>query len=254
MLAAAITSFLAGVVLSGCDTSYSAAILTYHDMIERRDDKALWFDCTPKELKDQIKWLKDKGFDFVSLDAVRHSVRSQQRFSKPTIAITFADNYEGFVLRAWPILKEEGTPLTMFVHTGHVGSRRGRPKMTWEQLRMLGQNELFNVGSQTVSHPVDLTKLTDAQLDKELRRSLLSLAKNSSVNRPIAFRPIIAYPNGKFDKRVSDLARKCGYTAGFTEEQKTIDKAPDIMRIPRYVHTKYREAARDVLASAKRNR
>jgi poly-beta-1,6-N-acetyl-D-glucosamine N-deacetylase len=216
-------------------------VLTYHDMVPRRDKNALWFDCTPAELESQIKYLKSRGATFVSLETLYRHLRNKRPIPNRAVAITFADNYEGFLRFAWPVLKRERVPVTMFVHTGHVGSRKNRPKMSWAQLRELSKDPLFRASSQTVSHPADLTKLTDAQIRKEFAVSKQSLEKNL----PGSQSDFLAYPNGKFDARVAKIARESGYRMAFTEAQRPAQTGPDLWRVPRYVHTKYEKAWRD---------
>ena len=212
-------------------------ILTYHDIISVRDKNSVWFDCTIKEFKEQISWMKKKGAVFVSSTDVYKSYILRKPLPKNAICITFADNYQGFYRYAWPILKEAKIPITQFVHTGFVGSRTGRPKMNWSQLIELDKTGLVTIASQTVSHPEDLTKMTEQQVLSELTGSKAQL--ESKLGHKVLE---LAYPNGKFDSRVSALAKKAGYIAAFTEESHPAEMARNQYEIPRYVHTKYRAA------------
>jgi peptidoglycan/xylan/chitin deacetylase (PgdA/CDA1 family) len=218
-------------------------------MVSVRGPNTLWFDCTPRELKVQLAYFEKRGFEFVGTQTIVEHVRTRTPFKRPTVCITFADNYEGFFLLAWPILKSKRVPVTMFVHTGHVGSRKGRPKMSWTQLQVLSKSTDFKAASQTVSHPADLTKLNARALLTEFVKSRRDLMRELSSG----YLDFVAYPNGKFDFRVSQLAKAAGYDAGFTEVQRPVDESPDIMRIPRYVHTKFKVAARDALVPIKSN-
>lgn len=197
----------------------------------------MWFDCTVSEFESQIRTLKQKGAVFVSTKQVGEALAKKKNLPPKAVCITFADNYAGFYQYAWPIIRREKIPVTQFVHTGFVGSKIGRPKMTWEQLQELDRSGLVRIASQTVSHPADLTQLTDAQLDKELRLSRLSLEKH--LGHPVGE---IAYPNGKFDSRVSAAAQRAGYRFGFTEECIPAESADSLLTIARYVHTKYLQA------------
>lgn len=220
--------------------SVPVAILTYHDVIERRDAKSLWFDCTAGELEAQIKWLSVRGARFVSLDQVRDHLSGVNPLPSKSVAITFADNYEGFYKRAWPILKRIGVPVAMFVHTGFVGDRHGRPKMTWAQLEELDRSGLVTVASQTVSHPSDLTRMTDLAIEREFTQSRASL--QTRLKHPIAY---LAYPNGKCDTRVAAIAERVGYTLAFSEALRPATPGDYRWLIGRYVHTKYRQAWQD---------
>lgn len=217
-----------------------AVVLTYHDMVPRRDGRALWFDCTPKELEDQLDFFQKRGASFVSIAQVEAQVRQGRRLPKNAVAITFADNYEGFYRYALPILRRRKIPVTMFVHTDFVGNRNGRPKMTWEQLKELDREGLVTIASQTRSHPADLRTLSDAQLEKEFRGSKEVLERQLGHEVPY-----LAYPNGKYNFRVAKAAEAAGYRLAFTEALKPINQAPNRFMIPRYVHTKYKRAWSD---------
>lgn len=218
-------------------------ILTYHDMVPVRDRNALWFDCTPEELRAQIRQMRAAGATFLPLGTAIDRMTGAERIPLdcPTICITFADNYAGFLKHAWPILKKESIPVTLFVHTGHVGSQKGRPKMTWDQLKELQASGLVAVESQTVSHAPDLAKLTDAQLHQEMEASRASIEKH--LGRSPEF---VAYPNGKYDERAMLAAQAAGYRAGFSEKQTPAEASPGIFEIARYVHTELDQALEEV--------
>ncbi|HWA83565.1 MAG TPA: hypothetical protein VG820_09040, partial [Fimbriimonadaceae bacterium] len=86
-------------------------ILTYHDIIERRDSKSLWFDCSVDEFKAQLDWLTAHHARFITLDQLYAHLVGGAELPPHAIAITFADNYEGFYLRAFPILKARRIPV-----------------------------------------------------------------------------------------------------------------------------------------------
>ncbi len=214
-------------------------VLTYHDMAPERSKDTLWFDCTPDELREQIKWLKEQGAVFISLDELRLGLVGSGSLPEGAVAITFADNYRGFLEHAWPILKEEEIPVTMFVHTGHVGSTSGRPKMTWDELKMLLEDPLFSVQSQTVSHPKDITLLSKEDMMAEFTESRDALKANLGASVSM-----VAYPNGKFDNITALTAKEAGYDMAFTEELAIAETAPSLHLVPRWVHTRYEDAWR----------
>jgi peptidoglycan/xylan/chitin deacetylase (PgdA/CDA1 family) len=215
-------------------------ILTYHDVIERRGPGSVWFDCTVEEFEDQIRWLKDQGADFLSLEDVLQGLAGERDLPANGIALTFADNYLGFYRHAVPILRREGIPATLFVHTGFVGSKQGRPKLDWEQLKEVDADPLFDVQSQTVSHPHDLRELPEEALDREFTESREALERELGGKRSL-----LAYPSGKWDDRVAGAAERNGYEAAFSEVQEPAERSKSLFSVNRYVHTKYRQAWTD---------
>ena len=129
---------------------------------------------------------------------------------------------------------------TMFVHTDMVGKTQGRPKMSWDQLRELEKSGVVRIFSQTVSHPADLSKLSQDQIGDELLNSRKQI--ESELKRDCLY---LAYPNGKWDKGLFPLLRRNNYWMAMTEACMPAEKSPDIHAIARYVHTKWKQAWQD---------
>lgn len=218
----------------------STPILTYHDIIEKRDYKSLFFDCSVSELESQLTWLTKHGAKFITIDQVYDHLTKGTTLPKNAIAITFADGYEGFYLRGLPVLRRLHVPVAMFIHTDYVGDQHGRPKMTWEQIQKLDKEGLVTICSQTRTHPADITQLSDVRLKEELAGSKKILEQK--LGHPIRF---LAYPNGKFDTRVAKSAKLAGYAMAFTERLTPSEKSPNRYMVSRYLHTKYRLAWSD---------
>lgn len=215
-----------------------SVVLTYHDVIDRRDGKALWFDCTSSELKSQLDWMKKQGVHFITLDQLYSHLTGGTTLPSKPVAITFADNYEGFWDRAYPILSTRRIPVAMFVHTGYVGdTSHGRPKMGWDKLRSLDKEGLVTIASQTVSHPADLGKLSQEAQWTELTSSKATLER--MLGHGVHY---LAYPNGKFSPVSEQLAKKAGYLMAFSEITKPAESSPNVYAVNRYVHTKYKAA------------
>lgn len=227
------------------DLTSRTPILTYHDIIARRDGNDEWFDCTVGEFRAQLDWLRARGARFVSLGQMYEHLTRGTPLPPHAILLTFADGYEGFYRRAVPILRQRKIPAVMFVHTSYMGVAVGRPKMTWDQLRELDREGLIAIESETETHPADLRTLDDDALAKEMSGGRARLVKELGRSAWA-----IAYPNGKWDARSTQAAKRAGYRIGFTEELRPAETATSILAVPRYVHTKYRQAWRDAYGSS----
>lgn len=219
------------------DLGSRTPVLTFHDVIPERGPDSLWFDCSAAELEGQIRWFRARGAHFVTVAQLYRHLTDGAPLPPKAVCVTFADNYEGFYRYGLPILRRYRVPVAMFVHTGYVGGQQGRPKMTWDQLRELDREGLVTIGSQTVTHPADLRTLPAAKLAWEMRESKATLERR--LGHPI---PFLAYPNGKYDARVAEAARRAGYLMAFTEVLAPAERSPNIFMVSRYVHTKYRRA------------
>lgn len=206
-------------------------VVTYHDIVA--GEKGVWFDTTEREFVGQLEAIAASGGTFVSLQDLDDRLTKGKELPAASYLVTFSDGYRGVFERAWPVLRKRSIPFVVFMHTGHVGSEQGRPKMDWGQLRELDGSGLGRVESQTVSHPEDLTRLDDVALRGEFLESKAVLEQE--LGRPIT---ALAYPNGKFDERVAAQARAAGYRLAFTEELTMAESSPDLWRIGRFLHSK----------------
>jgi len=216
-------------------------ILTYHDVIPDRNMKgAVWFDVTVDELEAQISSLRERGATFITLEQLYRHLALGETLPKKAVALTFDDNYVGFFNYGYPILKKYNIPFAMFPHTAYVGSQVGRPKMTWEQLRSVQKDGLMTLGSHSVSHPLDLGKLTDEQQLEELLESKKTLEQKMGFEIPW-----VSYPNGAFSQRTLELAHQVGYRMGFTEVWSSAQAAPNLLGVPRYIDTQLERGWQD---------
>lgn len=89
------------------------------------------------------------------------------------------------------------------------------------------QRERVGYGSHTVSHP-DLTLLPLAQLDHELRESRRVLEERL-IERVTA----VAYPAGRYNRRVAARAEAAGYLAGWKKGGGPVQPGQDLYLLPR---------------------
>ena len=207
-------------------------VLTYHDVIARREQPgAVWFDCSLEEFETQMKFLHDQGAHVITLEQLRRHLTAGEKLPGNAVVLTFDDSYQGVYDHAAPVLARYGYPYAVFVHTDYVGSQKGRPKMSWDELKTLDRSGLATIGSHSRSHPADMGLLTAAQQDEELRGSKTLLEQR--LGHPV---PFITYPNGKADPATFERARLAGYTLGFMEEWGPVEQSPGILALNRYIH------------------
>ncbi len=207
-------------------------VIMYHDIVERRGKGSVWFDCTVNEFMDQMKTIKDEGYQPVSLDDLYKHLTEGSTLPEKAIVLTFDDNYQGFYDIAWPILKEDKFPAAIFVHTGYVGKTTGRAHMSWATLQTLCKDPLITVGSHTISHP-DLTTVDPDKLARELGDSKKDLEQH--LSRQIDY---FAYPDGKNNPEDQAAAKAAGYTMSFSIANGPAEESPNIECVNRYIQTR----------------
>lgn len=133
-----------------------------------------------------------------------------------TLAITFDDGYDD-ILQILPMLDEHRIKITVFVPTAFIGKtnywdnfllKHKRRHLSEEQIKQLAAAGV-EFGSHSHSH-CDLSRLNDDAIEEELRRSKNVL--EGLTGREVKY---VAYPFGRNDRRVSAIARRLGYQAGF---------------------------------------
>ncbi len=213
----------------------------YHDVIPERTRTSQWFDCSVKEFTEQMEMLQAQGAVPISIQDLHDHLTSGKEVPETAVVLTFDDNYQGFYDNAWPILKQYGFPAAVFVHTGFVGKQDGEhPKMTYETLKELVKDPLFTVGSHTITHPDDLSKLDPFEQEKELRDSKEELERELGVKVDY-----LAYPNGKNDQTTQELTKSVGYKMAFSIENGLAEESPSLFCVNRYVHTRIEKALED---------
>jgi len=221
-------------------------VLMYHDIVKRRGlPGGVYFDCTKDEFAQQLQWLHDQGATAISLDQLHRHLTRGEAVPEKAVVLTFDDNYQGFFDYAYPILKQYKWPAAMFVHTNFVGDKKGaHPKMTWEELKQLDSEGLVTIGSHTMSHPEDISKLPIDEQEHELSGSKSELEDH--LGHPI---PYFCYPDGKGDTATFDAVKGAGYTMAFTMDNGPAEESPGILRINRYIQTRMEKAWTDSQAA-----
>jgi len=155
--------------------------------------------------------------------------------TEPGITVTFDDAFVSFRDVAWPLLKEHGVPVTVFVPTEHAGrtnrwpdeSYSGIPELPlldWDALARLAADGV-QLGSHTRSHR-DLRTVSDDDLIDELEGAADRIEE-------ITRRPdVLAYPYGFADARVAAAARNV-YAYACTDELAALRESDDRHLLPR---------------------
>jgi len=175
------------------------------------------YEITQRAFGEQMDYLKTSGFSVISLERACEFM-SAGGIPERCVVITFDDGHATLSEYALPLLQSFGFPYTVFLPVDHVKERRaGIPvrredktdALTWEEIeRLAGSGAAF--GSHTMTHRA-LTSLSAPEMECELMESKKILDQRLHQNFVA-----LAYPFGRYDQRVTDCARRCGYSAGLS--------------------------------------
>jgi poly-beta-1,6-N-acetyl-D-glucosamine N-deacetylase len=205
---------------------FRVPVIMYHDVKKKKD---VSYDVPPRKFRAQMESIKEAGFTPITIDQLYAHLTENKPLPQKPILLTFDDGYLGNYAEAYPILKEFNYPAVFFIVPAYVGVKTSKDHVTWEQLKQVVKEGLVTVAAHTMSHPVDLTKLDDAKLHRELIESKAILEKTLGV--PMNY---LAYPTGNRDERVTALAKEAGYRMAFTMDEGYAGESADILQLNRF--------------------
>lgn len=176
-------------------------ILMYHHITNDPNHRNSSLAVRPEVLEQQISYLLEKGYVFLTLSQALDNFNAGLSFNK-TLVLTFDDGYRDFYEQAYPILKKYNVPATLFVINTDIG-RAGN--VTVEMMKEMRASGLIEIGAHTLNHP-NLTKLKEEAVRKQIFESKLDLQKKLGVEVRV-----LAYPYGFYNKTALDLVKEAGY-------------------------------------------
>ena len=204
-------------------------ILMYHDILA---EKEVFFDVTPQELTKHFQMIQAAGMTPVSLDLVIRHLRTGIPLPEKPVLLSFDDGYGGHYKYVYPLMKEYGYPAVFSIYVNKMLGKTARSSVTWEQLKEMIQDPLVTISCHSVSHPPDLTLLSDSQLEEEVLTSKKILEEKLGI--PMRY---FTYPAGKLDERVKALVIKGGYQAAIAmndQKEEFAGQSPDLLEISRF--------------------
>lgn len=228
-------------------TDEEFTVLSYHEIAEKKDALIPEYAVSPTMFVRQIDWLRNNGYNFVSVDDILADKAGQKALPPKAVLVTFDDGYRSAYDHALPFLKMLGIPSVVAVvgaweeESGTVnfdGRMIPRDKlMTWDQLREISKGGLVEIGSHTYDlhhglqgnpqgnmEPAATTRrylpdakayeteaVYQARIAADLKRSR-DIIKDRVGKAP----RVIAWPYGRYSYKLRDAAAKLGMTIGLT--------------------------------------
>lgn len=193
--------------MTACD------ILMYHMVSDPQTEQDARYAIPPRRLEKHLRGLRERGHQFVSLDAVSDWIDGKSALPERAVAVTLDDGYLDNYRNAFPIFERMQVPAAIFLVSGLMGDSnrwmqgRGfsrRELMNWEQARELSRHGI-TLGGHTHSH-VKLPQIPLAEARDELVRCKKSLEDELGIAAPH-----FAYPYGLLNDEVRELVAQAGY-------------------------------------------
>ncbi|MDO8509735.1 MAG: polysaccharide deacetylase family protein [bacterium] len=183
-------------------------ILTYHHIGPNAKGNYNRWCVYPKIFSQQIEDLKNAGYHFVTLAEAMEKFQTVSSTTIPfqkTIVLTFDDGYRDFYTVAYPFLKKNKIPATLFVITqdiGHAGN------VTWDMIKEMQASGLVEIGSHTVHHK-NLLYASEKVIRSEIFDSKKILEEKLGTKIKT-----FAYPYGTSGPTAIRLVQEAGYIGG----------------------------------------
>lgn len=165
----------------------------------------------------QMKYLKENGYHPIRISRLMDFIRLKKQIPQKSVVLTFDDGWRSFYDIAAPILQKYGFPATLFIYTDFIG---GAKAVTWDQVQQLKKYG-FDIQCHSKTH----RNLAQLKKNESFTTYFNSLVEEIAESKKILEKKLniqcdyLAYPYGKTNNLVVELAKKHGYQAAFTIER-----------------------------------
>jgi peptidoglycan/xylan/chitin deacetylase (PgdA/CDA1 family) len=204
-----------GVSLDGVQT---VPVLCYHRFVAGPAAPANKMQMPVAQFEAHLQWLQREGHRVLRLAELQAVIESRQALPPRAVVITVDDGWESFHRHAFPLLKQYGVPVALFVTTDLIGTRDG---LSWAQLRELAQSGLVDIQAHSKSHR-NLTERGQDESEATHQRAVVAELRlpRQVLERQLADAGVrvrhFAYPFGAADDAVLAALKAEGFDLAFS--------------------------------------
>jgi len=179
-------------------------ILMYHtSSVEEPKSNLKELYVKPAEFENQIEYLKDNGYTFVTFD----DWNRLNNIKKP-VMLTFDDGYLENYTQIFPILKKHDAKITLFLTVNHMDIDDGvtykGDGFSSKMVKEMSDSGLVKFEGHTITHP-SLVQIAgnNGRIEQELgtaKRKIEEITGKDVL--------AIAYPNGEYNEAVIKKAKE----------------------------------------------
>src|ERR1700747_1237132 len=103
------------VSLARAELPAKLTVISYHEIADPRDSLVPDIAVSPTNFVRQMDWLKNHGYQFVSVSDVLADHEGKKPLPEKAVLITFDDGYQSVYTHAYPILKLFNAPAVVAV-------------------------------------------------------------------------------------------------------------------------------------------
>ena len=222
-------------------------ILSYHEIAQKGETLNSTYTVTPANFEEQIRFLMDSGYHFVSVDDILAYRKSAKQLPDKAVLLTFDDGYQSVYANAFPIIKKYKIPTVIAVvgswqkskervdFDGHMIDRS--KFLSQEEIKEMLSSGLVEIASHTYAlhkgvlgnpqgNKLPAVKAREWLEDKQMYENETSYTKRihddmlqstTFLKKYTEQRPrIIVWPYGYYNKKATKMAEKLGMFIGLT--------------------------------------
>ena len=202
----------------------SAIVLMYHRFEDQRFPST---SISSKNFQNQIKYLKENKFNILPISDLILFFNENYDIPEKSVFITIDDGYKSFYEHAFPILKKNKIPFSLFLSTKFVSNEKKSDFMSWEMIR-----ELSNHNGEILNHTHSHPKLLELQIDEV--KEEFDLAEKKIISKIGRLQKVVSYPYGESDPQIQKLVKEMGYDIGFSQHSSPIHINENKLTLPRF--------------------
>lgn len=222
-------------------------VLSYHEIAAKGETLNSTYTVTPENFEEQIRFLIDNGYHFVSVDDILEYRKNKKPLLDKAVLLTFDDGYQSVYKNAFSIIKKYKIPTVVAVvgswlkskervdFDGHMIDRR--KFLSKEEMKEMISSGLVEIASHTYAlhkgilgnpqgNKLPAVKAREWLEDKEMYESERSYEKriHDDLLQSVTFlkgyieqKPrVIVWPYGYYNKKAIKIAQELGMFIGLT--------------------------------------
>ncbi|HEX7066555.1 MAG TPA: stalk domain-containing protein [Bacillales bacterium] len=189
-------------------------ILTYHNFTNKVANGA---NMPPDRFRNHMAFFHNHGYTTITLDDLLGFLNHRKPLPRKPLMITFDDGYESQYTVGYQTLKDMDMHGTIFAVVSTVGETPGSwPHFTWAQAREMENSGVIDVESHTYAmhHKINGKPALTHSSTQAIRKDLTT-AKNILEQHLDKTVKALAYPYGKWNEKVKQIAVDTGYQGLF---------------------------------------
>ena len=207
----------------GNNIKNSAVVFMYHKFDVPKYPST---NITSEQFQDHIDEFSSKKYNVLSLNYIMDTIINDGDLPKNTIGISIDDADRSFLTFAWPIFKEKGLPVTLFVNTSTI-VENNKNYLNWNEIRTL-KKEGVDIGAHSHTH-AHMPDLSIQDLKNEIAVS------NKIFLKELGEIPsLFAYPYGEADSRIIEILKEYKFKVAFGQHSGVINETSNLYYLPRF--------------------